>query len=87
MTWMEQYSKRDKLLQRLIRGASHELIEEVYRRILTEKRWWMLPSPGAKSWQEILEQAIQEGVLTKEEATFLRQDLLNCGTGKRGWTF
>ena len=59
--------QRRELIRKLIALASNDLVEAIYRRVLSD--------PSAKSWQAIMVQAVQEGVLNEEEAALLLEDL------------
>lgn len=67
-----------ELIRRLIAHASDDLVEEIYRRILTDKQIEVnqrpLEIPMAKSGEQIMGQAVKEGVFTEEETVLLLDD-------------
>lgn len=70
--------ERLELIRRLITHASDDLVEEIYRRILSDKQIEGDQRPSekltAKSWEQITGQAVKEGILTEEEGALLLDD-------------
>lgn len=70
--------RRLELIRRLIADASDEVVEQIYRRILVNKLTAVerrRPEIStAKSWEQIIEQAVNEGIFTQEEGALLLDD-------------
>lgn len=67
--------QRLELIRRLIANGSDEVVEEIYRRVLVNKLTMIdkrrPAKPTAKSWEQIIEQAVKEGIFTQEEGALL----------------
>lgn len=73
LRWRD-FAGREQLIRRLVIRASTELIEEIYHRIVADSMVDPEAKPAARPWEQIMERAVKEEVLTVEEARLLLDD-------------
>lgn len=70
---------REELVKRLIAQASDDLIRAIYRRIVADQGRRVFSGGGEEgltSWDELVSRAVQEGVLDREEAAHLLEEIV-----------
>lgn len=70
----KDFPRRTGLIRRLIIKASNGLVEDIYTRIVQDRRRWVPIKGKARTWKEIMDQAVKEGIITEEEAALLLDD-------------
>jgi len=70
---------REELVKRLIAQASDELIRAIYQRIIADQGrepFHRGGEEGLESWEELIARAFNEGVLHREEASQLLEEMV-----------
>lgn len=72
---------REELVKRLIAQASDDLIRAIYRRVVVDQGgepFHRGGEEGLESWEELIARAFNEGVLHREEASQLLEEMVGA---------